>query len=559
MHEIRDRRESLPKVRDWPKRTSPVNCFAIHHSATGPNTTPERIAKAHTDPEPEGRGWVGIAYHYVITPDGVIHWTQPDEAFAWHGNDWNTGLGVCLVGDFRSGEPTDCQISAARWLLARKRREYGPIPLVGHYEAPRARTVCPGGTWPNWRDRIEGGRMRNTVLAIHTQSPPERGTPLTDMIRESRIDFINALDPDAWPETPDRIFPGKRIKARLFRHGDQWEHAFMRRGRAGADEYWAHIRSRIRKLRDEGGVLDFSGPNEPHPGLEGNDPVVLEDFWRRLIELFAAEGVRPWIWAFGVGWPAEGLAHHHVQSIRDAISLGGGLEVHEYSAPRMTDAVGWHVLRIKRTLEELYAAGLERGHHDWVLIGEMGIAWAVLEGNPDLGWKWWPGKDKGTPQPVLPPEFGLGYGVMDEERFWRNISWADDEYVAIPEVYRATPFLTLPYRDWETFDFGHSLIERAAHKWDQMQWSEAEIGAAISDAIQGRVLPLNPGAALYKAAKARDAQLVPASDEVPGPMLLSSLPENTIAQAFRMDDRYQEIGWTFIGQWDRIRWVRRAN
>jgi hypothetical protein len=97
--------------------------------------------------------------------------------------------------------------------------------------------------------------------------------------------------------------------------------------------------------------------------------------------------------------------------------------------------------------------------------------------------------------------------------------------------------------------------------------SEDEIGAFVSDLLQEHVLPLNPAAALYKAAKLRNAALTVASDERRphelGIELPEGLPDDIVCQAFRnpLDDTWQEIAWTRIGQWapEQIRWVRRRN
>jgi hypothetical protein len=394
---------------------------------------------------------------------------------------------------------------------------------------------------------------RASVLGIHYQRPPEIGTPLTESIRASGIQWIKGIDPEQWPAAPGDLFPRQRVLARLWIGGDAIEHAYMRDGARGAEAYFARVRDRLARLRD-GGCLDWAGPNEPHPGLEGNDPTVFEAFWRRLVELYHGQGGHPWTWSFGMGWPQLELVHHHARSIQEAIQAGGGLEVHEYGAPSVSDGGGFWTLRILRILDRLYSAGLARGRSRWVLVGECGIAWAVISGNPDVGWRAYPGH-------VYPPQHGLGYGVMDEERYWRQMSWLDDQYGMIPEIDGATPFVSRPNQDWITFDWHDSLIQQSIAKHGNPVWSDDEIGAVISDRLQSWVLPLNPAAALYRAARARDVALMPASPEVPGPQLLPDLPANTIAQAFRKDQEWQHIAWTRIGEWApaQVRWVRRRN
>ena len=329
-------------------------------------------------------------------------------------------------------------------------------------------------------------------LGIHFITPPELGKTITDAIRNSPMRWVKGLNVDHWPSTAAEMFPDQRVICRMYKLGDAGEHALMRQGAAGADEYFRIHRDRIIKARD-GGCVDFEGPNEPHPGLGDNDPRALEAFWLRLIDLYAGVGVRPWAWSFGVGWPADNMAHYHVESIRRARDAGGGLAVHEYGAPGIMDGKGYRLLRILKTLTELEAAGLDISPPDWVAVTEMGIAWGSVPdaGYPDKGWQWWPGKEQGQNQWVYPPEYGLGYGVMDEERYWRHISDADDHYCRIPQVACATPFTTCPTEDWGTFDFGEGLVLRACEKHAQHTWTDAEIGAAIAEGIQRIVLPLN--------------------------------------------------------------------
>lgn len=405
-----------------------------------------------------------------------------------------------------------------------------------------------------WDGKEEVAMGRTSVLGIHTQGPLERGTPFTEALRASKIKWVKALDPDAWHTTTREMLPNQRVVARLYIGGDDQEHAYMRQGAAGADAYWQRVRGRFERLRD-GGCVDWCGPNEPHPGLGENRPEILEAFWRRLIELMVAAGGRPWAWSFGVGWPDRGLAHHHVESIRMAIEAGGGLDVHEYAAPSITDGDGWLTLRIRNTLKELYEAGLPTGRRDWVLIGECGITWATIQGMPDLGWKWWPGKENGQNQYVYPPQFGLPQGVMDAERYWRHMSWLDDQYAAIPEICAATPFLSIPFERWATFDWGQEHLQRsiAKHATAPEPTPTPPTDAELGDMMQAHVLPLNPDAALEKAAAARGLGLLPASDEV--------TIGDQVVQVFRTDqDRgIQHIAACRIGDWGNVRWWTRKN
>lgn len=147
---ITDLTRTLPRTSPWPTRTAPIDCIVIHHSVTPSDYPLDRIAEYHV-----GRGYPGIAYHYAIPGDGAIYRTNPDNLFTWHGHDGNSGLGICLLGDFTTSHPTEAQLSSASWLVAYLRGLYGPLPVLGHRECGRAATACPGATWPQWRDRLE--------------------------------------------------------------------------------------------------------------------------------------------------------------------------------------------------------------------------------------------------------------------------------------------------------------------------------------------------------------------------------------------------------------------
>lgn len=128
----------------------------IHHTATGPEATPQGIATYHV----EGRGYPGIAYHYLIDARGVIYQVNDDALVTWHagcaavhGDDCpynanTTSLGVCFIGTFMDAPPTPEALAAGRWLLGGKRAEYGLREVIPHRAAHGARTACPGDAFP---------------------------------------------------------------------------------------------------------------------------------------------------------------------------------------------------------------------------------------------------------------------------------------------------------------------------------------------------------------------------------------------------------------------------
>ncbi len=133
--------------------------IVIHHSATAGGNA-DRF-----DAEHRRRGFDELGYHFVITnglggSDGAVEvgsrWTQQKHGAHCAGtpdNEYNEhGIGICLVGDFRSSPPSEAQLLALRDLVTRLLAEHGMTPddVVCHCDAPNARTECPGGKLHNY-------------------------------------------------------------------------------------------------------------------------------------------------------------------------------------------------------------------------------------------------------------------------------------------------------------------------------------------------------------------------------------------------------------------------
>lgn len=146
----------------WATRERPPDLVCIHHSATPATTTVEAIARYHVTAPPDGKGRPSICYHYVVAADGRIFWCNDDDLFTWHGNAGNTGLGVCLIGNFMEAPPPPAQLEAAAGLVAMLRHRYPGVSVVGHREV--GQTACPGDTWPQWRDQVAGAVMVDPPL-----------------------------------------------------------------------------------------------------------------------------------------------------------------------------------------------------------------------------------------------------------------------------------------------------------------------------------------------------------------------------------------------------------
>ncbi len=139
----------------------------ILHITASPWGTVESIRKFHTDPEPLGRGWLDIGYHYVLTNpfptfeswknkrpipehDGKIHDGRDidhdgdiDEEIGAHAFGWNSfSLGIALVGD--EGMVTGLQLQSALSLFRDLAHKYQVSfkNVIGHYETGSNKS-CP--------------------------------------------------------------------------------------------------------------------------------------------------------------------------------------------------------------------------------------------------------------------------------------------------------------------------------------------------------------------------------------------------------------------------------
>jgi len=134
--------------------------IVIHHSASDLKTTIEDIHRWHLE-----KNWAGIGYHYVIYPDGTIYRGRPEwarGAHAWQDekHEANTnGLGICLIGNFEIGKPTEEQINSLVWLIHDIWNRYPGIQVIGHKDVMP--TACPGKNfpWEELKERLEGKEM----------------------------------------------------------------------------------------------------------------------------------------------------------------------------------------------------------------------------------------------------------------------------------------------------------------------------------------------------------------------------------------------------------------
>lgn len=142
---LKDYRERLVKhpTKHYLKRSlSAITHIAVHHSATTSGSA-EAYARYHV----KELGWPGIGYHFVIEKDGLIKWSNDLETKSYHVGQSNSfAVGICLTGDFRSGEPTSSQKMSLFYLLKSLMLELNINydKVLGHNQFPGyGNKLCP--------------------------------------------------------------------------------------------------------------------------------------------------------------------------------------------------------------------------------------------------------------------------------------------------------------------------------------------------------------------------------------------------------------------------------
>lgn len=157
-------REGLPAP-DYERVFNTVNNIILHHSATS-NTVSDYInlVRSIYTYHTQVNGWSDIGYNYLIAPDGVIYAGRDpgllmanDEVMGAHFCASNSGtLGICLLGTYTSGQPTEAAIISLEKLLAWKMVK-DSLPPFGTHAHPLNQllgvvaghrdgcaTTCPG-------------------------------------------------------------------------------------------------------------------------------------------------------------------------------------------------------------------------------------------------------------------------------------------------------------------------------------------------------------------------------------------------------------------------------
>ncbi|WP_281659139.1 N-acetylmuramoyl-L-alanine amidase [Halobacillus sp. Cin3] len=115
--------------------------IAIHHSLTETGDS-RAFAMYHV----HTLEWPEVAYHFVILREGTIEYNHQLGVLSYHvGNSNKQAVGICLVGDFRTQEPTEAQQNSLRELHAALVKDLPAYKRTrGHNKFPGySRKQCP--------------------------------------------------------------------------------------------------------------------------------------------------------------------------------------------------------------------------------------------------------------------------------------------------------------------------------------------------------------------------------------------------------------------------------
>jgi len=163
-----------PQEGEWAASAHrPWKYIIIHHSATDSGSAGS-FDKMH-----RAKGWDELGYHFVIDngnggPDGRVEVGSRWRTQKWGAhtggtpdNEYNNyGIGICLVGDFTSHLPTDAQITSLRRLVNYLMQTYDVPPgrVIGHRDAPAAKTDCPGRALYSYMNTNLRGEFARAVV-----------------------------------------------------------------------------------------------------------------------------------------------------------------------------------------------------------------------------------------------------------------------------------------------------------------------------------------------------------------------------------------------------------
>jgi len=338
--------------------------------------------------------------------------------------------------------------------------------------------------------------------------------------------WLKIVDPREGPDPA----PGLRKLLRFWT--DSWDRDCIRRGRSGAEDYMAREMARWSRYTHWGYVV-FELPNEP--GCNSNEEIAqLREFTDWAIRIGHGSGFL--ICALNL---PEGNPHDNGS---------GSPEVSRWKMHQLASA--------------LIDADYYGQHAYWspIVEGPSGRAHAHRYAqNAD-----WIEEIIGTCPPILLSECGCDGGVEGHayQQGWQRLYSSPASYVHDVSEFMQTVeqdarveqafFFTAGYEPpWDSFNHDRDITLAIGSALK----GAPSIGEQIGRAAQAHIIPLNPDAALEKAAASLGLM------SAGGEFTITLNGADWRAQPFRSPGNrdWQYIAYCKVGEWDHIKWHRRSN
>jgi len=459
----------------WQPRSEPITHVVIHHSATPPTQSIHSMAWYHVNT----KDMPSIQYHYVVTHDGQVCWMNDDDLLVWHGhgsNEW--GIGVCLVGDFTHEHPPEVQLAAARELIAHLETKHGRrLEVIGHKEAPRAATACPGDTWDDWKEElvvnaVQDGAYPRILVATQSEQYPDW---LVDVAE--RLGGWQPINPwrGAWQKFTERGIPtfGRPV------FPDDSDKALIKLGKVGAERWWREYGEPVIRLCPD--IIDWSGPNEETVWNQ-TDGCAQDAFFSRLADIYHDNGKR--LLAY------RKSTHHwdfpYWDFFGESLSKVDYLASNHYElGPRfdLTDTNG--LMRLVTDVAAIRSYGYRVPP---CIVTEWGYDSDPRETGGHRGWR-----TRGIDRNTYTTEFVQGMLRLGSQ---------------VPELRYVSGFISqVEDPQWGTFELDRGDLEMLADKAEASYVAapvpaEPPVAQIVAE-TQRHIIPRTPGWALYEAGKAR--------------------------------------------------------
>lgn len=202
--------EELPRHAEkrYPTRAlGDIDQIVIHHTATKPTVTPQRLAEYQV----RKLDRAGTIYHFVVAADGTIYKTNELETVSDHAFDRNQrSVGVCFPGNFTDAIPPVVQLEAGgqlcAWLLGLLRLSTSQI--VGLREF--VNTASPGKQWlsgQRWKDQLLV--EVEAVLKASEEDQSALIASLREQIEALQAEIEKLKKEPPTPPTPPEPEPGR--------------------------------------------------------------------------------------------------------------------------------------------------------------------------------------------------------------------------------------------------------------------------------------------------------------------------------------------------------------